>query len=188
MCGKSFLDIADLVNLVISIDSFPPKDHHCFCFCLFHHLLQGRKTVGQNADKTPISLLLKLDSQTVKLMVLTRSANSTMGPLCKNWRKFFFLACSMSWDMTYKQSGQSAPKICQIWHTDYFCFTKICSNEQCQEKHSDSLLSSWKWDIKRVRHRRVRHRQIGSGQTGDGKSECRHSRNQRTQMDWNGWI
>ena len=29
-------------------------------------------------------------------------------------------------------------------------------------------------------------RQIGSGQTGDGKSECRHSRNQRTQMDWNG--
>ena len=29
-------------------------------------------------------------------------------------------------------------------------------------------------------------RQIGSGQTGDGKSECRHSRNQRTEMDWNG--
>ena len=29
-------------------------------------------------------------------------------------------------------------------------------------------------------------RQIGSGQTGDGKSECRHSRNQRTKMDWNG--
>ena len=29
-------------------------------------------------------------------------------------------------------------------------------------------------------------RQIGSGQTGDGKSEHRHSRNQRTQMDWNG--
>ena len=27
---------------------------------------------------------------------------------------------------------------------------------------------------------------IGSGQTGDGKSECRHSRNQRTKMDWNG--
>ena len=26
------------------------------------------------------------------------------------------------------------------------------------------------------------------GQTGDGKSECRHSRNQRTKMDWNGWI
>ena len=26
---------------------------------------------------------------------------------------------------------------------------------------------------------------IGSGQTGDGKSECRHSRNQRTKMDWN---
>ena len=23
------------------------------------------------------------------------------------------------------------------------------------------------------------------GQTGDGKSECRHSRNQRTKMDWN---
>ena len=22
----------------------------------------------------------------------------------------------------------------------------------------------------------------------DGKSECRHSRNQRTEMDWNGWI
>src|SRR5574337_898826 len=29
-------------------------------------------------------------------------------------------------------------------------------------------------------------RQIGSGQTGDGKSERRHSRNQRTKMDWNG--
>ena len=29
-------------------------------------------------------------------------------------------------------------------------------------------------------------RQIGSGQTGDGKSECRHSRNQLTKMDWNG--
>ena len=27
---------------------------------------------------------------------------------------------------------------------------------------------------------------IGSGQTGDGKSECQHSRNQRTEMDWNG--
>ena len=31
-------------------------------------------------------------------------------------------------------------------------------------------------------------RQTGSGQTGDGKSECRHSRNQQTKMDWNGWI
>ena len=29
-------------------------------------------------------------------------------------------------------------------------------------------------------------KQIGSGQTGDVKSECRHSRNQRTKMDWNG--
>ena len=29
-------------------------------------------------------------------------------------------------------------------------------------------------------------RQIGSGQTGHGKSEHRHSRNQRTKMDWNG--
>ena len=29
-------------------------------------------------------------------------------------------------------------------------------------------------------------RQIGNGQTGDGKSECRHSRHQRTKMDWNG--
>ena len=29
-------------------------------------------------------------------------------------------------------------------------------------------------------------RQIGSGQTRDGKSECRHSRKQRTEMDWNG--
>ena len=27
---------------------------------------------------------------------------------------------------------------------------------------------------------------IGSGQTGDGKSERRHSRNQQTEMDWNG--
>ena len=31
-------------------------------------------------------------------------------------------------------------------------------------------------------------RQIGSGQTGDGKSEHRHSRNQSTKMEWNGWI
>ena len=29
-------------------------------------------------------------------------------------------------------------------------------------------------------------RQIGSGQTRDGKNECRHSRNQRTEMDWMG--
>ena len=29
-------------------------------------------------------------------------------------------------------------------------------------------------------------RQIGSGQTRDGKSECLHSRNQQTEMDWNG--
>ena len=29
-------------------------------------------------------------------------------------------------------------------------------------------------------------RQIESGQTGDDKSERRHSRNQRTKMDWNG--
>ena len=28
--------------------------------------------------------------------------------------------------------------------------------------------------------------QIGSGQTGDDKSEHRHSRNQQTNMDWNG--
>ena len=31
-------------------------------------------------------------------------------------------------------------------------------------------------------------RQIGSGQTRDGKGECRHSRNQRTKMDWKGLI
>ena len=31
-------------------------------------------------------------------------------------------------------------------------------------------------------------RQIGSAQTRDGMSERRHSRNQRTKMDWNGWI
>ena len=29
-------------------------------------------------------------------------------------------------------------------------------------------------------------RQIGSSQTRDGKSECRHSRNEQTEMDWNG--
>ena len=27
--------------------------------------------------------------------------------------------------------------------------------------------------------------QIGSGQTRDVKSDCQHSRNQRTEMDWN---
>ena len=31
----------------------------------------------------------------------------------------------------------------------------------------------------------TRKRQIGSVQTGDDKSERRHSRNQRTKMDWN---
>ena len=40
----------------------------------------------------------------------------------------------------------------------------------------------WTWNV------RTESRQIGSGHTGDGKSECRHSRNQRTKMDWNGWI
>ena len=34
--------------------------------------------------------------------------------------------------------------------------------------------------------RSMKSRQIGSGQTGDGKSECQHSRNQQTEMDWNG--
>ena len=29
-------------------------------------------------------------------------------------------------------------------------------------------------------------RQTGSGQTGDVKSECRHSRNQQTKVEWNG--
>ena len=27
---------------------------------------------------------------------------------------------------------------------------------------------------------------VSSGQTGDGKSECQHSRNRLTKMDWNG--
>ena len=45
--------------------------------------------------------------------------------------------------------------------------------------------------VRKVLHRnreREGHesRQIGSGQTGDGKCEHRHSRNQRTEMDWNG--
>ena len=34
--------------------------------------------------------------------------------------------------------------------------------------------------------RSMKKRQIGSAQTEDGKSERRHSRNQRTKMDWNG--
>ena len=34
--------------------------------------------------------------------------------------------------------------------------------------------------------RSMKSRQIRSGQTGDDKSEHRHSRNQRTKMDWNG--
>ena len=45
--------------------------------------------------------------------------------------------------------------------------------------------------VKAILHRNLEcevheSRQIGSGQTGDGMSECRHSRNQRTKMDWNG--
>ena len=31
-------------------------------------------------------------------------------------------------------------------------------------------------------------RQIGSGQTRDGRSECWHSRNQQTKMDWNAKV
>ena len=46
-------------------------------------------------------------------------------------------------------------------------------------------------DVKSILHRNLEcqvheSRQIGSGQTRDGKSECRHSRNQLTKMDWNG--
>ena len=45
--------------------------------------------------------------------------------------------------------------------------------------------------VKAILHRNLEcqvheSRQIGSGQTRDGKSEHRHSRNQRTKMDWNG--
>ena len=36
------------------------------------------------------------------------------------------------------------------------------------------------WNVRSMKQ------QIGSGQTRDGKSECRHSRNQQTEMDWNG--
>ena len=37
-----------------------------------------------------------------------------------------------------------------------------------------------------LHHRFPPLRRAGSGQTGDGTNECRHSRNQRTEMDWNG--
>ena len=36
--------------------------------------------------------------------------------------------------------------------------------------------------------RSVNQGKFESGQTGDVKSERRHSGNQRTKMDWNGWI
>ena len=36
--------------------------------------------------------------------------------------------------------------------------------------------------------RSVNQGKFESGQTGDDKSERRHSRNQLTKMDWNGWI
>ena len=45
--------------------------------------------------------------------------------------------------------------------------------------------------VKSILHRNLEcqvheSRQIGSGQTRDDKSERRHSRNQRTKLDWNG--
>ena len=59
----------------------------------------------------------------------------------------------------------------------------------------------WRWlviearsdAVKAILHRNLEcqvheSRQIGSGQTRDGKGEHWHSRNQRTKMDWNGWI
>ena len=46
----------------------------------------------------------------------------------------------------------------------------------CQEQY---CIGTWKCQVHESR-------QLGSGQIGDGMSECRHSRNQRTKMNWNG--
>jgi len=69
----------------------------------------------------------------------------------------------------------------------------------CKQSKNNTQL--WMWLVTEARSNAVRailhrnlecqvheSRQIGSGQTRDGKSECRHCRNQRTKMDWNGWI
>ena len=70
--------------------------------------------------------------------------------------------------------------------------------DEAKEKNNTQL---WMWLVIEIRSEAVKailhknlecwvheSRQIGSGQTRDGKSEHRHSRNQRTKIDWNGWI
>jgi len=71
--------------------------------------------------------------------------------------------------------------------------------ETKQKKKKNTQL--WMWLVREVKSDAVKSniaeepgmlgdesRQIGSGQTGDGKSDRWLSRNQRTKMDWNGWI
>ena len=46
----------------------------------------------------------------------------------------------------------------------------------CKEQYCIGI-----WNV-----RSMNQGKFGSGQPRDGKSKCRHSRNQRTKMDWNG--
>ena len=74
-------------------------------------------------------------------------------------------------------------------------FSRVFSNTQFKSINSLvlSFLHSPTLTSRATLHRNMEYqvhesRQIGSGQTGDGKSERQHSINQRTKMDWNGWI
>ena len=63
-------------------------------------------------------------------------------------------------------------------------------NERMEPKQKEHLAVDVTGD-RAILHRNLEYqvhesRQIGSGQIRDGKSECRHSRTQRTEMDWNG--
>ena len=76
----------------------------------------------------------------------------------------------------------AAQKTIKDLHQEYIEY----SFESIRKKSDFSIEKLAKYRGKKQACQVHESRQIGSGQTGDGKSECRHSRNQRTKMDWNG--
>ena len=63
------------------------------------------------------------------------------------------------------------------------CRNNSRKNEGMEPKQNNTQL--WMGLVIETRFNAV-NSNIGSGQTRNGKSERRHSRNQRTEMDWNG--
>ena len=83
--------------------------------------------------------------------------------------------------MLLEISGEIIPEIIKGW-------SQSKSNTQLwmglvMEARSDAVKSNIAQEPGMSGHE---SRQIGIGHTRDGKSECQHSRNQRTEMDWNG--